>query len=86
MQLDEILGPRNLRSETWYLNQVRIRTWDHFLVITKVEGNELKTKKCVKGWAGWTPVSEAEKVKFQDLVLCPRRDHVEAAPRETEEG
>ena len=23
------------------------------------------------------PVSEAEKVKFQELMLCPRSDHVE---------
>ena len=51
-----------------------------------IEGRELKTKKCVKGWAGWTPASEAEKAKFQELVLCPRSDHSDAALRGTEDG
>ena len=55
-------------------------------MITKIEGRELKTKKCVKGWAGWTPASEAEKAKFQELVLCPRSDHGEAAVRDAEDG
>ena len=32
---------------------------------------ELRTKRGVKRWA---PKSEAEKVKFQELVLCPRND------------
>ena len=50
------------------------------------EGREHKTKRRVKGWAGWAPVSEAEKAKFQELVLCPPIDHGDAAPRETEEG
>ena len=54
-------------------------------MITKIEGRELKTKKRVRGWAGWAPVSEAEKAKFQELVLCSRSDHDEAAPCETEE-
>ena len=63
------MGPKNLRSVTWYLIQVRIRTWEHFPVITRVEGREIRTKKRVKGWAGWTPVSEGEMVKFQELVL-----------------
>ena len=65
------MGPKNFRSVTWYLNQVRIRTWDHFPVITRVEGREIRTKKRVKGWAGCTPVSEGEAVKFQELVFCP---------------
>ena len=30
------MGPKNLRSATWYLKQVRIRTLDHFPVITRV--------------------------------------------------
>ena len=85
-QLDDFLGPRNLRSETWYLNQVRIRTWDHFPVITRVEGQELSTKKCVKGWAGWTPVSEGEVAKFQELVLRPRGARDEVALCEAEDG
>ena len=80
------LGPRNLPSETWYLNQVWIRTWDHFPVITRVEGQELITKKCVKGWAGWTPVSEGEVAKFQELVLRPRGARDEVALCEAEDG
>ena len=47
-------------------------------MITRVEGREIRTKKRVKGWVGWTPVSEGEMVKFQELVLCPRNDHDEA--------
>ena len=31
-------------------------------------------------------ISEAEKVKFQKLVLCPRSDHGKAALRHAEEG
>ena len=48
-QLDYTMGPRDIRSTAWYLNQVRLRTRDHFPVITRIEGRELKTKKCVKG-------------------------------------
>ena len=73
------MGPKNLRSETWYLKQARIRTWDHFPVITRVEGQEIRTKRCVKGWAGWTPVSEREMSKFQELVLRTQSDSDEAA-------
>ena len=54
-------------------------------MITEVEGREFKTKRCVKGWARWAPVSEAEKAKFQELVLCLRSDHNEDNPRETDE-
>ena len=43
-QLDFFMGPKDIRSTTWYLNSVRFRTWDHFPVITKIEGRELKTK------------------------------------------
>ena len=64
---------------------VRFRTWDHFLVITKVEGRKFKTERRVKVWAGWTPVSEAGMAKFRELVLCTRSDHGEVAPCETEE-
>ena len=85
-QLDYFLGPRNLPSETWYLNQVRIRTWEHLPVITRVEGQELSTKKCVKGWAGWTPVSEGEVAKFQELVLRPRGARDEVVLCEAEDG
>ena len=43
----------------------------HFPVVLKIEGRELNTKKRVKGWAGWAPVSESEKANFQELVLRP---------------
>ena len=43
-QLDYIMGPKDIRSTTWYLNQVKLRTWDHFPVVTRIEGRELKTK------------------------------------------
>ena len=55
-------------------------------MITRIEGRELKTKKCVKGWARWTPVSEAEKAKFQELVLFPRSDHDEAVLRDADDS
>ena len=54
-------------------------------MISKIDGRELKTKKRVKGWAGWVPISETEKAKFQELVLCLRGDHGEGV-RETDEG
>ena len=57
----------------------------HFRVITRVEGREIRTKR-VKGWAGWTPVSEGEGVEFQELVLCTRTDNDEAATCESEDG
>ena len=79
-----IMGPKDIRSTTWYLNQVKRRTWHHFPVITRIEGREFNTRKCVKSWAGWTPVSDAEKAKFQ--VLCPRNDHKEAALRDADNG
>ena len=84
-QLDNVMGPKDLRSTTWYLNRARFRTWDHFLAITKVEGRDFKTKRRVKGWVGWAPVSEVEKAKFHDLVLCLRSDHNEDDPRGTDE-
>ena len=37
-QIDCIMGPKDIRSTTWYLNRVRFGTWDHFPVVTKVEG------------------------------------------------
>ena len=43
--LDYIMGPKDIRSTTWYLNKVRLRTWDHFQVITRIEGREPRTKK-----------------------------------------
>ena len=68
------MRPRDSRSTTWYLNKVRLRTWDHFPVIVKIEAKNLRTKKGVKGWAGWIPGYEVEKSKFQELVLCPSGD------------
>ena len=67
--LDHIMGPRDLRSTTRYLNRVRLRPWNHFPVLVKIEGKDLRVKKGAKGWAGWIPKSEAEKNRFQELVL-----------------
>ena len=53
---------------------------------TKIEGRDIKTKRRMKGWAGWAPVSQAEKAKFQELVLCPRSGFGKRDPREIEEG
>ena len=39
--LDAITGLKNLRSVTWYLNQVSICTWDHFPVISREDGEGL---------------------------------------------
>ena len=70
-QIDCIMGPCDLQSTTWYFNKTRLRTWDHFPVVVKIDGKELRVKKGKKGWAGWIPKSEGEKLKFQELVLCP---------------
>ena len=51
-QLDYITGPKDIRPKTWYLNRVRLRTWDHHPVITKIEGRELRTNRGVIVWAG----------------------------------
>ena len=69
-QLDCIMGPRGVIASTWYLNKVRIRTWDHFPVV-KIEEKEMRIRKGKKSWAGWTPVSDVEEKKFQELSLCP---------------
>ena len=69
-QLDYIMVPKDLRSTTWYLIKVRLRTWDHFPVVVKIEEKDLGTRKGVKSWAGWTPRSEVEISKFQELMLC----------------
>ena len=69
-QLDFHMGPRGLRSTTWYLNKFRLRTWDHFSVVVRIQGKEMRAKKGVRGWAAWIPRSEDEKSKFQELVLC----------------
>ena len=66
-----------MRSTTRYLNKVRFRTLDHFPVIVKIEGKDLRTKKRVKGWAGWIPRSEVQNSKFQERVLCPNDDSTE---------
>ena len=39
----------------------RIRIWDHFPVVEKIEGMEMGLKEGgKKGWASWTPVSADE--------------------------
>ena len=69
-QLDYSMGPPDLVSTTWHLNKTRIRTWVHFPVVVKIDRREMRVRKGKKG-AGWTPVSEDEERKFQELCLCP---------------
>ena len=57
-QHDYIMGPKDLRSSTCYLNRVRVRTWDHFPVIVEIEERDPRKKKGVKDWVGWIPRSE----------------------------
>ena len=49
----------------------RLRTWDHFPVVVKIDGKESKGKKGKKGLAGWIPKTENDGQKFQEQVLCP---------------
>ena len=70
-QLDYIMEARDLVSTTWYLNKTRKRTWDHFPVVVKIDGRDMRVRKGKKRWAGLTPVSQDEKRKFKELCLCP---------------
>ena len=70
-QLDYNIAPRDIMASTWYLNKVRIRTWDHFPVVVKIEEKEMRMRKGKKSWAGWSTVSDVEEKKFQELCLCP---------------
>ena len=65
------MGSKDLRSTTWYLNRVSFRTWDHFPVITKIEGSELKTKRRV--WVGSVgcPCQKQIKPSFKNLFFAP---------------
>ena len=65
------MGPWDAITSTWYLNKTRIRTWDHFPVVVRIEGKEMSVKKGKKSWAGWTPVTDKEEEKFKVLCLCP---------------
>ena len=58
-QLDCIMGPKDILSTIWYLNQVRICTWDHFPVITKVEERQIRTDACVRSGEGQVPRIDA---------------------------
>ena len=52
-------------------DKARLRTWDLFPVVVKIDGKELRVRKGKKGWAGWIPKTEGEETNFQELVLCP---------------
>ena len=54
-QLDYVMVPRDLVVKTWYLNKTRIRTWDHYPVVVKIEGREMRVRKGKKEWAGLDP-------------------------------
>ena len=40
-QLDYIIGPRDVCASTSFFSTTRIRTWDHFPVVVKIEGKEV---------------------------------------------
>ena len=48
-QLDDIMGPRDLHSTTKYLNKVRLRSWDHFLVMVRIDGKDQRKMKRMGG-------------------------------------
>ena len=62
------MEPKDIHSTTWYLSKVRLRTWHHFPVIVKIEERDVKTKKGVKGWAGWIPRSGPRQASSK--ILC----------------
>ena len=70
-KLTYFMGLRDLQSTTWCLNKTRMRTWYHLPVVT-IDGRELWVKMEKKGWAGWTPKSEDERLKSQEIVLFPK--------------
>ena len=44
---------------------------EHLLVVVKIEGKELQVRMGRKGWAGWIPKTEDERLTFQRQTLCP---------------
>ena len=69
-QLDYITGPKETRSTTWHLNQVRLRTWDHFPAI---------------GPDG-CPSQKLKKQSSKNRCSGPQGDLGETALRDAEEG
>ena len=65
-QSDYIMGPRDLKCKTRYFNKDRLSAWDHYLVM-----QELRIVQGKKGWAGWIPRTEEERLEFKKQVLCP---------------
>ena len=61
-----VMGPRDL---TWFLDHVRLRIWDRFLVVGKIEGKDLRAKKGVKGWAN----TSFKNLCFARTKAVPRR-------------
>ena len=68
------MGPRDAIASTWYLNTVRIRTWDHFPVVVKFEGREMKFQKRKKaGQAG--PPCPTWRRRSSRISACAPKDH-----------
>ena len=44
-QTDYIMEPSDLQSKTSCLNRTWIGTWDHFPVVVKIDGKELRVQK-----------------------------------------
>ena len=65
-----IMWSRDLVFSTWYLNKTRNRTWDHFLVVVKIEEMEMRVRKGKKGgWVG--PQSKKMKRGNSNYCVCP---------------
>ena len=67
-QNDYIVGPRDLGSDTWYLNPGRLRGWDHIPVVVEIEVRDLKQ---VRGRKGWAANTVRRKRKVQDPSSVP---------------
>ena len=72
-QLVFLMELRDLVFTTWFLNKSRIRTWDHFPVVVKIKGREMRVRKEKKGRTGWTPVSAGRGEDIQRTMSLSRR-------------
>ena len=65
-QLDYIMGPKDRRSTTWYLNKERFRTWNYFFVITRIEGRDL-TRSVLRAAPDGRPSLEQTRLRSKNL-------------------
>ena len=53
-------------------------------MVVKFDGKELAVRKGKKGWAGWFPEAEDERLMFKRRALCPGRSR--ASVKDDQEG